>query len=208
MSRTDNQRASPRDAEASEGAVIRSPFPGNASPRDPKPRAAVRGLYQVTRTCVECGESFWGTARSRFCCQRCRKRRWRAIQTRTPLELGELCAEILNRSQAGSDAYGKLLPRLFRVVGAELRRREWDPIELLLSIPDEPAPAPDADISDASGAPRPRRRWLRPPDSELAEIERLIEERESAGLSVEWHQHRRQQLQRFVERAPARREVK
>lgn len=208
MTRAGDQRESPRDAEASEGAVIRSPFPGNDSPRDPEPRAPARGLYQVTRSCEECGESFWGTARARFCCQRCRKRRWRAVQTRTPLELAELCTAILDRSQAGSDAYGKLLPRLFRVVAAELRRREWDAIELLLSIPDEPAPAPSDDHSDNSGAARTVRRWLRPPDSELAEIEGLIKERESAGLSVEWHLHRRQQLQRFVERAPALREVK
>lgn len=164
-------------------------------------------LYQVTRSCVECGEPFWGAARSRFCCQRCRKRRWRAIQTRTPLELAELCAEVVRRNEAGSEAYSKLLPRLFRIVGAELRRREWDPIELLLTIPDEPGPAQERAADDMDEA-RPVRRWLRPPDAELAEIERLIGERERDGLATDWHQHRREQLLRFLERAPAAREVK
>src|SRR5438105_57742 len=97
-------------------------------------------LYDIERTCEECGERFWGTARASCCSPSCYSRRWRARRAKARvLGLAELCREVLHRSEKGSAGWSKLLPRLFRQAAVELRKLGWDPFELLLTIPHEPA---------------------------------------------------------------------
>lgn len=152
-------------------------------------------FYEHERRCTECGETFWGTAKANFCSPACKVRRWRAARTGTQsAELAQVCEEILRRRAQGCASYAKLLPRLFRRVATDLRLRGWDPIELLLSIPDEPATANE----DAPGgveclAPR-RRRWLHAPERELELLYAEILRRKKSGRSTAWYVARAQQL--------------
>ena len=160
-------------------------------------------LSETEHTCEQCGEFFWSSARARFCSQPCRLRHWRARQ---PLRIGPadptllgLCAEVLKRGKSdGSDSAAKLLPRLFRAVAAELRKRGWDPIELLMTTPTEPATNRDTAPGGIAGAPPERRKWLYPPEVELEKLEALITARLAKSESVEWHLERREQLSEYL----------
>jgi hypothetical protein len=165
----------------------------------------VARYFEEERECEQCRQSFWGTAKANFCSTSCRARRWRADQSlRRSRELADLCAEVLRRRSAESASWSKLMPRLFRAVAAELRRNGWDPIELLLDTPDEPAMPDDTAPGGIDGAAPRRRRWLHPPDVELAALEKRIAERQESGLSTRWHEGRRAQLLRaLMAKSPA-----
>jgi hypothetical protein len=95
----------------------------------------------------------------------------------------------------GSRSYSKLLIRLLRATAAELIDRDWDPIELLRSRPDDPVTGADeapggVDVDRAGG----RTKWLHKPEQELVLLELDIEERERAGKPVAWHIVRRDEL--------------
>ena len=156
---------------------------------------------RAERFCDQCGEVFWGAERAKFCSQPCRLRSWRARQSSRallPLHV-ELCQDVVRRHQ-GSDwgAASKLLPRLFRALAAELRKRGWDPIELLMSMPDEPASESDRAPGGMSGKPPARRKWLYPPEAELEKLEALISARLLHGEDVGWHLERREQLTEYL----------
>ena len=166
--------------------------------------ALVTSLCQYEHTCPDCGERFWGGPRAGCCSHACRCRRYRAAQTRgRAVELAEICEEILRRRSEGSAADSKLLPRLFRAAAAELRRRGWDPLELILSRPDEPASDDDTAPGGIEGAAPTRRRWLHTPEEEVALLEQLITDREAAGLSTTWFRARRRKLQTILARRTA-----
>ena len=162
----------------------------------------MRGPYsQSERICDACGESFWGTEAALYCSKPCRQRSYRARQAWMGLgtaELPALCAEITARGERGGASYSKLLPRLFRAAAAELRKRGWDPIELLMTRPDEPASEKDTAPGGIEGKPPERRRWLFPPEAELEKLEAIIKERLSRGLSVAWHLERREQITEYL----------
>jgi hypothetical protein len=160
--------------------------------------------FKLERVCAECGEKFWGTRGAQFCSSPCRARQWRRSNAVTQAEsLADICKEILMRRTGGSASYSKLLPRLFRVTAAELRKRGWDPIELLLSIPDDPASATDTAPGGIEGQSPRRRKWLHPPERELELLKEKIEEREEDGLPADWHRARVQQLEAILAaRAP------
>jgi hypothetical protein len=157
--------------------------------------------FKVERTCEECGEQFWGTAGARCCSGACRGRRWRAEQSKTvrSAELEELCKAVARRPTLGAESYSKLLPRLFRAVAADLRKRGWDPIELLMGIPDEPVSESDQSPGGIELEGDKRRMWLHPPERELELLAKSIRDREDEGLSIEWHTARRQQLVTLLE---------
>jgi hypothetical protein len=160
-------------------------------------------LYDVERTCEECGERFWGSPRAACCSSACYSRRYRARKARARiLELGELCAEVLRRSERDSTSWSKLLPRLFRQAAVELRKLGWDPIELLLSVPQEPACDDDIAPGGISGVAPGRRRWLHPPDVEIELLTLLIAQRRSNGRSVDWHLRRLAKLRQVIEVEP------
>lgn len=179
--------------EVPEGAVIRSRFPrtffGRTEGEGWMPRS-----YDEAKRCEVCGEACWGPKHRRTCSSSCRSRRNRLIKARAPLGLEEVAREILTLKESGSAAYSRLLPHLFREVAAELRRRGWNPIELLLTIPDEPVGESELDHDGSL----PARKWLRPPEQELENIERLILERQRDGRSTEWHFVRREELRRAL----------
>ena len=83
-------------------------------------------------------------------------------------------------------------------VAVELRKRGWDPIELLLSAPDEPASPGDVAAGGIEGAAPARRRWLHAPEEELALLETRIAERAERGKASPWHVERRSQLLRLL----------
>jgi len=107
------------------------------------------------------------------------------------------------RRAVGSASYSKLLPRLFRATAAELRKRGWDPIELLLTIPDDPATASDSAPGGIESDGTQRRKWLHPPEQELKLLEETIAHREEEGFSTIWHRERAQKLRELLNaRAP------
>jgi hypothetical protein len=162
----------------------------------------MRGSYsQSERQCDACGEMFWGTEAAQFCSKPCRQRSWRARQAWAGLRepgLPGLCRELLERGQLGGGSYSKLLPRLFRATAAELRKRGWDPIELLINRPDEPASDPDTAPGGIAGVSPHRRRWLYPPEVELERLDALIAARLKRGESVTWHLERREQIAAYL----------
>jgi hypothetical protein len=157
-------------------------------------------LFEVERFCDECGEPFWGGPRARFCSGSCRSKHWRAKTAKArAVMLSEVCREVLRRADDGSGAYSKLLPRLFRQAAVELRRRGWDPFELLLSTPDEPATNEDLAPGGVTCQRGIRRRWLHAPERESELIRDRIAQRLAAGKSVEWHQRRLATLDRVLQ---------
>ena len=164
-------------------------------------RMELRGPYfQSERTCEECAERFWGTEAARFCSKPCRQRAWRANRS-NPLadsDLAGVCRDLLGRAQGTGGLPGKILPRLFRAAARELRLRGWDPIELLMSLPDEPASETDRAPGGMSGKPPARRKWLYPPEAELEKLEALIAARLLHGEDVGWHLERREQLVEYL----------
>jgi len=156
--------------------------------------------FQTERQCEECAEHFWGTEAARFCSKSCRQRAWRAGRPSLLRrgELADLCREVMHRAELQSGAASKLLPRLFRAVARELRSRGWDPIELLMSMPDEPASASDTAPGGIRGEPPTRRRWLYPPEVELEKLDALIAARLKRGDSVGWHLERREQIAEYL----------
>ena len=109
-----------------------------------------------------------------------------------------LCAEVVQRGKLGGASYSKLLPRLFRATAAELRKRGWDPIELLISRPDEPASEPDDAPGGIEGVSPQRRRWLYPPEVELEKLDAMIAERLKRGAGVTWFVERRAQIAEYL----------
>jgi hypothetical protein len=153
------------------------------------------------RRCDCCGEAFWGTARARYCGKGCRQRAHRAKQPYGlgATELAELCRQLADaKREDGASSPRKLLPRLFRAAAAELRKQGWDPIELLLSQPDEPVSDDDTAPGGIEGESGNRRMWLFPPEEELRRLEEQILERKLEGAGVGWYERRRDQLQRYL----------
>jgi hypothetical protein len=151
------------------------------------------------RQCEECGEPFWGSERARLCSDSCRRRSWRARAANAAL--GELLAtidEIAARRDLGSQAFGKLLPRLFRLTAAELRRRGWEPLALLRSMPDEPAHPTDSAPGGIEGTAPTRRKWLHTPEREIELLDEEIQRRQRAHHSAAWHYERRSLLAKQV----------
>lgn len=160
-------------------------------------------LYDVERICEECGERFWGSARASCCSPACYSRRWRVRKARARIVgLADICSEVLKRGEKGSASWSKLLPRLFRQTTVELRKLGWDPFELLLSVPNEPATDSDFSPGGISGAAPGRRRWLHPPDVELELLTTLIVQRRASGRSVDWHLRRAETLRQIIEAEP------
>lgn len=153
-------------------------------------------FYEHERSCDECGNPFWGTARARYCSAVCRVRHWRAVNAHGPaISVSTICIEILARQQDGGGSYSKLLPRFFRGIARDLRARGWDPIQLLLATPDEPVTASDDAPGGIEGSAPNRRRWLHPPEREIILLDEAIALRLESKRSIEWHLARRQQLQ-------------
>jgi hypothetical protein len=124
-----------------------------------------------------------------------------------PLLLSALSASQLAREgpQGGwrtdvrsAQSSGRLLARLFRACAAELRRRGLDPIELLMSVPDDPASDADTAPGGIRGAAPTRRKWLYPPEVELEKLDEVIAKRLERGHSVAWHEERREQLAEYL----------
>lgn len=155
--------------------------------------------YKVERACDECGESFWSTG-AKVCSVACRSRQWRKNQAKArSVTLADICKEVMMRRASGSASYSKLLPRLFRATAAELRKRGWDPIELLLTIPDDPATASDTAPGGIESTGPSRRMWLHAPERELELLKETIAEREEEGFSAKWHRERAATLEALLE---------
>jgi hypothetical protein len=97
---------------------------------------------------------------------------------------------VLERVAKSSESYAKLLPLLFRATAAELRRKGWDPLELLHSMPDDPVSSDDAGPEGTI----PARKWLYPPEEEIKKLEQVIVARAREGRSYAWHYTRRATL--------------
>lgn len=150
------------------------------------------------RTCEECGERFW-SARARYCSKKCSYRRWRTERhSLFAKDILAICRDMILRADAGSDSWSKLLPRLLRATGAELRRRGMDPFSVLMSSPDEPVNEGEDAPGGIEGEPPKRTRWLHPPDEELKKLEAEIVKREASGHSAQWHRERRVTLLRYM----------
>lgn len=157
-------------------------------------------IYEAECFCEECGETFWDSPGARCCSKACYSRRYRAKKAKSgAVSLMELCTEMLRRRDAGSEAYSKLLPRLFRQAAVELRRRGWNPFELLLSLPDEPSTPADTAPGGITITNGKRRRWLHAPEDELEILVTRIEQRTAAGKSVAWHRQRAALLVQLLE---------
>lgn len=155
--------------------------------------------FKAERTCEECGERFWGTAKARVCSDSCRGRLWRKQRSfRESVRLADLFKDFLDRRKAGDASWSKLLPRIFRATAAELRRRGWDPFELLLSMPDEPVSDSDKSPGGIEGEAPRRRMWLHPPEREIKMLEAAVAQRLKEGLSIKWHCERREVLDRIL----------
>ena len=155
--------------------------------------------YKVERVCEECGERFWSTS-AKVCSITCRSRQWRKNQAKTrSVTLADLCKEVMMRRASGSASYSKLLPRLFRATAAELRKRGWDPLELLLSIPDDPATKSDTAPGGIESTATSRRKWLHPPEHELELLKERIAERSQTGFATKWHRDRVAVLEALLE---------
>jgi hypothetical protein len=160
-------------------------------------------LYDVERTCEECPERFWGSPRQACCSAACYSRRYRARKAKARIvDLRDLCTEIVQRGERGSASWSKLLPRLFRQTAVELRKLGWDPFELLMSVPHEPASDQDMAPGGISGVTPGRRRWRHPPDVEIDLLTLLIARRRSNGRSVDWHLRRIAALKQIIEAEP------
>lgn len=168
------------------------------------PRRMTTAFFETERRCSECGEPFWARAHARYCSASCRSRAWRSKRAGARgVALADLCAEVLSRRAQGRASHSKILPRLLRRVAADLRLLGWDPIELLLSRPDEPAAAEDSAPGGVETDVVPRRRWLHPPAKEAEILNTLIPKREREGLATNWHKARLALLERVLaERAP------
>jgi hypothetical protein len=105
---------------------------------------------------------------------------------------------VMMRRASGSASYSKLLPRLFRATAAELRKRGWDPFELLMSMPDDPATASDTAPGGIELEGTRRRKWLHPPEQELKILEETIAQREEEGFSTTWHCARAEKLRELL----------
>lgn len=164
-------------------------------------------FFQDLRTCEECGEKLWGSATQMFCSKECRQRSFRARKAwhNGHVDLVQVCAMIAGKRDVLSSHPGKLLPRLFRMTAVELRKRGWDPIELLMSIPDDPV------HDEGEGEPvttkdgTTRRRWHHPPEVEIEKLEARILERKKRGDGTEWYEKRRAQLVRYLEQRDGKR---
>jgi hypothetical protein len=155
--------------------------------------------YKVERVCEECGERFWSTG-AKVCSVPCRSRQWRKNQAKArSVTLADVCKEVMMRRASGSASYSKLLPRLFRATAAELRKRGWDPLELLLSIPDDPATQSDTAPGGIESNGTQRRKWLHPPERELEILKEKIALRGEAGFSTKWHRSRAATLEALLE---------
>lgn len=155
--------------------------------------------FKAERTCEECGERFWGTAKARVCSDSCRGRLWRKQRSfRESVRLADLFKDFLDRRKGGDASWSKLLPRIFRATAAELRRRGWDPFELLLSMPDEPVSDSDKSPGGIEGEAPRRRMWLHPPEREIKMLEAAVAQRLKEGLSIKWHCERREVLERIL----------
>jgi hypothetical protein len=158
------------------------------------------------RRCGCCGELFWGSARAAYCSGACRQRSYRA---RHPYglgasELSELCERVISGDRnAGQCSARKLLPRLLRAAAKEMRKQGWDPVELLLSKPDDPASDDDTAPGGIEGSSPHRKKWLYAPEEELARIEQKIIQRRLEGSGVGWYERRRDQLARLLEQRRA-----
>jgi hypothetical protein len=154
--------------------------------------------YKVERSCEECGERFWSTG-AQVCSVACRSRRWRKNQAKErSVTLADICKEVMMRRAVGSAAYSKLLPRLFRATATELRKRGWDPLELLMSMPDDPATPHDTSPGGIATDGSQRRKWLHAPEQELKLLEEKIAERQQDGLSTTWHSQRAEKLREVL----------
>lgn len=154
--------------------------------------------YKVERVCEECGERFWSTG-AHVCSVACRSRQWRKNRAKErSVTLADICKEVMMRRASGSASYSKLLPRLFRATATELRKRGWDPVELLMSMPDDPATAADSAPGGIGLEGTQRRKWLHAPEEELKLLEEKIAQRGEDGLSVTWHRQRAQKLRELL----------
>lgn len=153
--------------------------------------------YKRERTCDECGSTFWGTAGANFCSSSCRARRWRELRVlNRSRALAETCEMVVRYSKGRSAAYSKVLIRLLRLVAADLRRRGWDPVELLNGNPEDPVTDADDSLGGIEGESPNRVKWLHSPALELELLEEAIERREKShgpGKS-DWHEARRNAL--------------
>jgi hypothetical protein len=154
--------------------------------------------YKVERVCEECGERFWSTG-ARVCSVACRSRQWRKNRAKDrSVTLADICKEVMMRRASGSASYSKLLPRLFRATAVELSKRGWDPVELLMSMPADPATAADSAPGGIALEGAQRRKWLHPPEEELKLLEDKIAERGENGDSTIWHRERAQKLRELL----------
>jgi len=157
--------------------------------------------FHTERVCEGCGERIWGTRARRFCEKACQQRAWRAARS-NPFERGSdlpaLCAIVMKRADLGGSDAGKLLPRLFRAVARELRLRGWDPIELLMTHPQDPASDSDTAPGGIEGQPPARRKWLYPPELEIEKLDTLIAQRLERGEPVSWQVERREQIAEYL----------
>ncbi len=155
--------------------------------------------FEDERRCEQCGERFWGNTKANFCGAACRCRAWRQQRLMMGgVDVARLCGEVMRRRKSG-EAYSKLYPQLFRALAAELRKSGWDPIELLMTRPDEPASDADTSPGGFEGQAPTRRRWLHPPERELELLEQDIQTRSAEGRSVAWHKERHAQLQALLQ---------
>lgn len=153
------------------------------------------------RACQQCGERFWGGARARYCSSSCRQQSYRARQPYGlgPTELRDLCARMAGATRDDElSSPRKLLPRLFRAVARELRAAGWDPIELLLTMPDAPVSEDDSAPGGIHGEAPARRKWLLSPEDELRRLDEQISQRLAEGSGVAWHMQRRKQILRVL----------
>ena len=157
--------------------------------------------FKVERICDECGAPFWGTRRARFGSAKCRRRAFRkklfAVSTDQRTELAAAMSEVVARV-AASQPYAKLLPRAFRMMAAELRRRGTDPLELLYIWHDDPVSEHDEAPGGIEVAGAIRRKWLYSPEAELRLLDAEIAQRAANSHASPWHIARRDRLRALL----------